>query len=185
MSGVNEAAILGFKYSLSSSNVTLSPPKGTRKIVFLQRVGPSLQWFHILEPHHDSNKLYSCFKGLPTDTMVQLQLEDLGLDEVAGFKATAEPLPQETTNSISLMDFIGAGWMTDDDNVDATQNSTPILLAYGKRDIQSWQVMKLKEGGEVSSLLADMTNNKEQFDIVIPFVQPKRVVSEKGVYFVG
>ena len=182
MSGVNDFPLLGFKYSESASDsISLSPPKGTRKIAFLQRVGLSLQWFHILEPHHDSNKLYSCFKGLPSDTMVQLQLEDLGLDEVDGFKADLPPL-ETTANIISPMDFIGAGWMMDDQvTAQASAQNTPILLAYGQRgEIGSWQVMKLKE------CPADIaTNCKKDYDIVIPFVQPKRVVSEKGVYFVG
>ncbi len=170
---VNQS-ILGFKYSENEENISLSPPKGIRTISYLRRVGEFFQWFQIPEPHHDSNKLYASFRGIPTNTWVELDLEDLGL-EADGFNAEGE-----RQDEVQLMDFIGAGWM---DTSDAAVDSK-MMVACGQEGRQTWSITKIQEFpadvGDATSYIGS-----QKCDIAIPFIQPKRVVTDKGVYFVG
>ena len=169
---INGNTILGFKYTENQDAITLSPPpKGIRKVAFLQCVGDSFRWFWIPEPQHDSNKLYASFRGLPIGTTANISLEDLGL-HIEGFNEA-----EEKGGKVHLLDFVGAGWMKTLDDA----FGSPFLVAYclGGNQGQEWHVTKMK------AWFAASFSKSQKCDIAIPLIQPKRVVSKDGVYFVG
>jgi hypothetical protein len=171
---INSSTLLGFKYSENQVDISLSPPKGDRTVSFLRRVGDTFTWFRIPEPFHDSNKLYASFKGFPSGAWLELDLEDLGLP-AAAFKV--EGVQQE---EVRLMDFVGSGWMKSADDA----NKAVVMVACGHSGKETWSISKLAHRSvnveDVSACACD-----QKCDVIIPMVQPERVVSEKGVYFVG
>lgn len=170
---INDHKILGFKYSTTQESITISPPKGSRKVAFLEKINNSFheaflvekinnsfhewRWRWIDEPEHDSNKLYASFKGLPTGRTDNIDLEDLGLylntfntsstscsDQERDY-TSATSYDQERDANVRLTDFIGSGWMSlKDDIADALM--TPLLMAFISRqgNGQRWSVLKVK-----------------------------------------
>jgi hypothetical protein len=178
----NHSTLLGFKYSLDQSAISLSPPKGSRQIAFLKRSGDSLCWVHTDDPHHDANKLYASFRGIPSSSWVQLDLEDLGLETQDFEDSRQESFGRDTSLEVGLQDFVGAGWM----NKDAFERSnTPVLMvACRHKDTRIWRITKLKESpGDPGD--SSFYDRQADSDIIIPLVQPRRIESDSGVYFVG
>ena len=171
----NASTILGFKYSEEQAEISLSPPKSDRSVSYLRRMGDTLRWVRIPEPHHDSNKLYASFKGIPTCVWLGMDLEDLGL-ETEGLSAAGVQHDED----VQVTDFIGSGWINSKDDA----KSSIFMVACRQSGTASWRVFKLREClphvGDPASY-----HFCQECDIIVPMVQPKRVMTEQGVYFVG
>jgi hypothetical protein len=165
---LNASTILGFKYS-NDKDITLTPSQASRSVAVGRLVGDSYRWFLIPEPPHDSNKLYSCFKGLPSSTWIELDLEDLGLEE------HALQVPGTACQDVTWKDMVGAGWMTEE------SIAGPVMLACGSSNCK-WSVCKLSTLPAPQQIPQHL---EKQWDMVIPLVQPQRVSAAEGVYFVG
>jgi hypothetical protein len=174
MSDLNDFTILGFKYA-ENTNVTLTPTQGQRYVSFLRLIDGQFRWFQILEAHHDSNKLYASVAGIPTGSWVAMDLEDIGL-EANGFKTTGAAVQDD---KVVAQKWIGSGWMNQEDST-----NPKILIACGNGN-DVFQFTKLNKYPTTLSDILSHLPSQHNFDIIIPIVQPKRVVSEKGVYFVG
>ncbi|KAJ3126814.1 hypothetical protein HK098_007108 [Nowakowskiella sp. JEL0407] len=180
---INAKPILGFKYSeASQTSITLTPNHGSRNILFFRNDEFFENcWVEILEPHHDSNKLYASCRGLPTETWVDLNLEDLGL-ETNDF--TGGGLFR---GNVGIQKLIGSGWMTSDQR---QKNSVVMLVCAGTKGSDLWKIKKVSVNSDVdiSELISKLLKDDNQIaasNLIVPVIQPQRVVSEQGVYFVG
>jgi hypothetical protein len=165
---LNASTILGFRYS-HETETTLTPSKASRTVAILQFKEGSYHWIRIPEPPHDSNKLYSCFKGLPSSSWIDLDVEDVGLEQHA-LQVQGTPCTQ-----VTWMDLIGAGWMTTE------SMAGPMMLVCGSVASQ-WSVYKFSTPPTLSQIPLLV---EKQWDLIVPLVQPQRVSTEQGVYFVG
>jgi hypothetical protein len=67
--------ILGFAHTVSSQ-VSLTPiSKGSGRTVVVGRAQSdgSVKFSEIAEPFHDSNKMYACVRGAPSDQAVEVR----------------------------------------------------------------------------------------------------------------
>ncbi|KAJ3056970.1 hypothetical protein HK102_011118 [Quaeritorhiza haematococci] len=183
---VNQLPILGFASDMAAvqrGDISLQSIRSTHQIVCYRITTPSqLEKLSVLEPFHDSNKLYASMSGLPTGEITAIDLEDFGIEQKA-FDAT-EP----AKDGVRIM---GSNWLQPGDD-SGTTATTRIAVAVRKED-GKWVWVNYKMGetriedwnaGKIAGVLAEHGLNHID-NLVLPVLQPKRVITPNGVVFVG
>lgn len=173
--------ILGFKYTPAQKNIVLTPCGGSRQIAFLRLSDSKWRWYQsIREPYHDSNKLYAMCRGVGSNEWItDRDLEDLGVES----EWLLQNCPLLERN-LSVKDFIGSGWIND---LAHMGGDTFVMLVAGRiSESKRWSLIKM-DAVPVEEKLMDPSAypSTPHFDVLLPIIQPKRVVSADGVFFVG
>lgn len=203
--------ILGSAPSVAAAHagdVRLQAYATARRRVVVLRCTPAqdkVERLACAEPAHDANKTYAALAGMPADSAQAVLLEDVGLDAAAIASATLG----DSSESGHAAGVAGGAWLAPA-GAAAEQVQAPaslrVALAAAPCDAAggaAWRVVVLRladAGGSLAEWLAPqrvlaLCRQHSLFGEasapaagawwVVPVVQPQRVVTARGVVFVG
>lgn len=154
---------------------------------------PQLVLHSVLKPARDVNKMYSAIRGLAAGKCHFMDLEDLGIsgDTFASVTAAVD----QCTSQVTFGDILGAGWLSEQHWI---AGSTRIGVAIQLPRASKWLVSVFSCKDVFGDLLvyeahrlvsaamkSDALDVLPPQAIIIPFLEPLRLMTDKGVVFVG
>jgi hypothetical protein len=185
---LNSLCLLGFSSSLQAAQegrVSLqSIRSNSHAVVYCVDRNGDLRTCKVLEPWHDSNKLYAFIASIPLEAAVKLDPEDAGVEEIPFNE------PHAASDHANLH-VIGGGWLNPGD--DPSPASRFMVLVRHPQS-KAWTCAASRTGecpssykspDKLTSLCARAGIQLEEGALLVPMLQPKKVILEGGVVFIG
>lgn len=185
---INSMSLLGFSSSLQdaqSGRVSLqSIRSNTHAVVYRVDRNCDLRPCKVLEPWHDSNKLYAFIASIPLESAIKLDPEDAGLEEISFDD------PQEASEHANLH-VIGSGWLSQGDDPSPASRFM-VLVRHPESRAWSCAASRIGESpvshkspDRFTSLSARSGIQLVEGALLVPVLQPKKIILDSGVVFIG
>jgi hypothetical protein len=191
--------ILGFSSTIDGP-ISLTPIQSNRRVIAVRHRPPtttssqSSVLFTVVEPFHDSNKIYSSLSGLPFGPFVGFDPESIGFESFAerlggGEAGQVEALEEPRIDEM----LIGGSWVGAGQKISPPHKVLVAVLAVGSGQWRGVLVPRAALGGLRSDDIVEAIENGKDKDIlqqheesiIVPICCPKRVKRDGGVVFVG
>lgn len=185
---LNSFSLLGFSPSIQAANEGQVSLQSIRTqvdaVMYCVDRNSDVRPHKVLEPWHDSNKLYAFIASIPLETVINLDPEDAGLEE----RSLHEP--QEAGDAANLR-VIGSGWVTEGED---PSPATRFMVLARHSESETWICAASQIGdfaapytapSRFTSLCARAGIPLKEGTVLVPILQPKKLILEKGVVFIG
>eukprot|EP00486_Rosalina_sp_Unknown_P007476 CAMPEP_0201575680 /NCGR_PEP_ID=MMETSP0190_2-20130828/21041_1 /ASSEMBLY_ACC=CAM_ASM_000263 /TAXON_ID=37353 /ORGANISM="Rosalina sp." /LENGTH=232 /DNA_ID=CAMNT_0048005619 /DNA_START=83 /DNA_END=781 /DNA_ORIENTATION=- len=197
---LQQPLILGFAYSIAEADagtIHLSSIQKDRNISVIQlRENNGYKHLKFPDPYRDCNKLYMAMGGFPTNTKMEQDMEDFGVNDKIKEQYAKCNKDKDEDNKEETLECIGDWWIDKDHPMEDKTR----LLFFVKTDIQSddtkWVTIVVKRRDltdfTIKSIifkLAESFEITQSGTIIIPVVQPIKYLvkteTKEGYVYIG